>query len=568
MSKTLAIVGARLNSSRLAGKHVLDLAGKPLIERLWNRLTLCHEVNSFELATTADDFNKPLIAWAMASQISCYPFKGDVNNLMARLDKIIQRQAPDFIIYICGDCPLIDPDFIDHALAKLKASNNDSIKLLDSVSSIHEGMSFYSRKGWEKLMSVSLCAISKEHVGYADKISPILDYLSISDSADYSKIKHRFSVDTQADYRFMAEVYRRWYENHSAESIVSLKWVQKQLIDDPQLVAFNIHVKQKAADKHYSKVSLYCHVSKDIGTGHLKRCALIAEALQEQLGLGTQINVKGIPNSLPWLQSSVIWFDDDTQLLTKMQQDENPLFILDFHPNFIDMRALERSCINSQAQGKRLLALDKLSALLRNIDKLFIPGFYSRIRDPKISFGWQNYLFSPVASCKKKQQVLILTGGSDALDYGQSLPHLLEQAIKPNWQYIWVRGPLAREPKINEKSIIQTYLNPNNLPQLIAESSIILSCYGLSFFESIAAQAATILLPVKHLCEQSELDALTAYEYCLVTTSLSEAVFRLERLQDNVEVRSQLIDKASKVFADIKGMSKLLTTVSELLAKN
>ena len=53
-----------------------------------------------------------------------------------------------------------------------------------------------------------------------------------------------------------------------------------------------------------------------------------------------------------------------------------------------------------------------------------------------------------------------------------------------------------------------------------------------------------------------------------MTTSLSEAVFRLERLQDNVEVRSQLIDKASKVFADIKGMSKLLTTVSELLAKN
>ncbi|MDP5132749.1 MAG: NTP transferase domain-containing protein [Paraglaciecola sp.] len=568
MSKTIAIVGARLNSSRLAGKHLLDLAGKPLIEQLWRRLTLCQEISSVELATTSDDFNQSLVAWALKQQISCHPFEGDVNDLMARLDNIIQRQAPDFIVYICGDCPLIDPEFIDHALNKLKNSDKDSIKLHDGVHSIHEGMAFYSRKGWEKLMSVSLCAMSREHVGYADRITPVLNYLCISDSADYSKIKHRISVDTQADYRFMVEVYRRWYENHSAESIVSLKWVQQQLVEDPQLAAFNTHVQQKAADKHYAKVSLYCHFSKDIGTGHLKRCALIADALQERLGLGTQINIKGIPCSLPWLQSTAFWFEDDTHLLTKMQQDENPLFILDFNPSFIDMNVLEKNCINAQAQGKKLLALDKLAALLDNIDKLFIPGFYSSIQSSKVSFGWQNYLFNPIVPRKKQQQVLILTGGSDALGYGQTLPHLLEQAINPNWQYIWIRGPLAAAPMIDHHSSIQVNHNPNNLPQLLAESSIILSCYGLSLFESIAAQAATILLPVKHLCEPAELQALSAYEYCIVTTRLSEAVLHLERLQVNDELRCQLIDKVSTVFIDVNGMSELLKIVSELLAKN
>lgn len=568
MPKTLAIVGARLNSSRLSGKHLLDLAGQPLIEQLWRRLEICQEIDSIELATTSDSFNKPLVDWARARHISCYPFEGNINDLMARLNCIIERNNPDFIVYICGDCPLIEPTFIDHALRKLKASDKDSIRLQEGVNSIHEGMAFYSRRGWNKLMSVSHCKMSKEHVGYGDKITPVLNYLSIADSADYSQVQHRISVDTQADYRFMTEIYLRWYRNHSVESIVSLQWVQQQLIEDLELAKLNTHVQQKDATKQYDKVSLYCHISKEIGAGHLKRSSFIADALQEQLGLGTEINVTGDPCSLPWLSSNISWFENDLQLLKKMQQDKNPLFILDFHPSFIDLNLLQRNCISAKSRDIKLLALDKLTGLLENVDKLFIPSFYSSIQGPKVSFGWQNYLFSPTVNRQKKQQVLILTGGSDSLDYGQTLPHLLERAIKPNWEYIWVRGPLASEPQINKTSRIQVYHNPHNLPQLLAESSIILSCYGLSLFESIAAQAATILLPVKHLCEQAELEALSDFELCLVTTSLSEAVLQLEQLQDKVNLRSKLTEKAGAVFADIQGGSKLLTIVSELLSKH
>lgn len=574
MTKILAIIGARLNSSRLPGKHLLPLAcddkgtSQPLISHILARLKQSNLITDIELATTADDFNQPLVKWAQEQKVTCVPFEGDVNNLMARLDKIIQRRTPDFIVYICGDCPLIDPEFIDHALANLVTSGRDSIKLLDEVRSLHEGMAFYSKAGWDKLMSVSLCAMSKEHVGYADRITPVLDTLKITDSADYSKLKHRISVDTYADYRFMAEVYCRWYKTHCASSIVSLQWVQQQLLNVPDLAAINAHVQQKAANKKYAKISLYCHVSKDIGTGHLKRCALIAEALQDQLGFGTQICVKGMAVPFPWLKTTAIWFEDDTQLLNKMEQDENPLFILDFHPDFIDIKSLERICINARQQGKKILALDKLVALLDNIDKLFIPSFYTYKLDSKISFGWQNYLFEKIATRSKKKQVLILTGGSDALNYGKTFPALLEPELKPEWEYIWIRGPLAAKPEISETSRIKIYHSPANLPDLMAESSIVLSCYGLSLFESIAAQAATILLPVKNLCEQVELDALSAYEVCLVTTSLPEAVDQLLSLQENLNLREKLIAKATAAFADVQGISNLLIILRELLVEN
>ena len=60
-AKVLAVVAARLNSSRLPGKQLLDLAGEPLIERLFQRLQQVAEIDQLVLATTADPYNQPLL---------------------------------------------------------------------------------------------------------------------------------------------------------------------------------------------------------------------------------------------------------------------------------------------------------------------------------------------------------------------------------------------------------------------------------------------------------------------------------------------------------------------------
>ncbi len=60
----LAVIGARLNSSRLPRKHMLDLAGKPLIARIFERLERVSVIDKLVLATTADDYNKPMVTWA------------------------------------------------------------------------------------------------------------------------------------------------------------------------------------------------------------------------------------------------------------------------------------------------------------------------------------------------------------------------------------------------------------------------------------------------------------------------------------------------------------------------
>ncbi|MBR9726728.1 cytidylyltransferase domain-containing protein [Shewanella intestini] len=569
MPKTLAIVGARLNSSRLPNKHLLELAGKPMIEQIWRRLNQCSELDLIELATTADKFNQPLINWATSQNVNCTPFEGNVNDLMARLDFIIKKHQPTHIVYICGDCPLVDPDFIDHAVKALKhAQYKDSIKLDSAIESIHEGMAFYTLAGWNKLMRASQCEMSREHVGYADSLSPVLNKLIIKDSEDFSIIKHRISVDTQADYRFMSEVYHRWFEEEHNEDIVSLLWVTQQLFKDEKLASINDHVNQKAPERQYPIVSLYCQVSSLVGLGHLKRCSLIAESLQERLSVSTEIIILGEASQLPWLKTKAVWLNEPAQFLTHIEKDLNKLFLIDLHPEHFPLEELKRVCQQKQSQGTPIVALDKMSALMPYSDLLFIPSFYSEITGPKVHFGWENYLLPSISETEKENIVLILTGGSDALNYGAELPDLLLPALLPDWRYIWVQGPMSAPPNLAEDARIECLKNPMNLPELIAKAKIVITCYGLSLFESLAQGAAVILLPTKHLCSENELKELDHQRVCEIVETIDDIGTLLLQVQNNPQHYSKLIEKSRSLFTDKSGLTILAEHVGTLLNKN
>ncbi|MCG9729225.1 NTP transferase domain-containing protein [Shewanella sp. Isolate13] len=286
----IAIIGARLNSSRLPGKHLLPLAGKPIIEHIQNRLEHCQTLTDIVLATTLDEFNQPLINWANNNS-QCLAYSGDVNDLMGRINAVVEQYQADIVVYICGDCPLIDPGFIDHAVNQLRQNPQaDSISLAPDVRSIHEGMAFYTRQGWDNLFVNSVSDMEKEHVGYANQRCHCLTPLLIQDSDDFSGVEHRISVDTDADYRFMQQIYQRWYAQNSSAPIVPLKWVVDTLKQEVSLRQINGHVKQKKADQQYPSVSLYCaYRAADDALYQLS--VKLGAALQEHYGLGTQLHV-------------------------------------------------------------------------------------------------------------------------------------------------------------------------------------------------------------------------------------------------------------------------------------
>jgi spore coat polysaccharide biosynthesis protein SpsF (cytidylyltransferase family) len=567
--KTVAIIGARLNSSRLPGKHLLPLAGKPLIERLLQRLHHCKNLDEIVLATTKDSFNKPLTNWAQ-NQVECYAHSGDVNDLMGRIDAVVSSHNADIIVYICGDCPLIDPLFIEHGIQALKANTDaETIILSPEIKSIHEGIHFYSRKGWNKLIQKSKEPMEREHVGYADSKYHILRKLCIEDSGDYSAVNHRISVDTHADYEFMSQLYKLWYKDQAPKSIIPLDWIISQLQKNSSLLALNAHVIQKNPEHAYQKISLYCHVSKYIGMGHLRRCALIANTLKETYGLGTHIHIQGDYTKIPWLNGQISWYGNQENLFKAMDSDNNHTWIVDFHPEHISTNWLIEICKNiKKRNGTTIIALDKLQCLLDVADKLFIPSFYSELASEKVSFGWDNYILPPFINTIKKKQVTILTGGADALGYGISLPLLLEKNIPDSWEIQWIQGPYAAKPNLPENiKRWHLHLNPSNLQEIISNSKVVVACYGLSLIESLRSNATTLLLPVRALCDAKELSLLKSLNCCFIADKDDDIAILLNQIFTDKTAVNICHQNAVKLVKNINGVNILGHIITENINK-
>ncbi|MDJ0837239.1 MAG: NTP transferase domain-containing protein [Acidobacteriota bacterium] len=297
MTAVIAFVGARLSSSRLPGKHLLDLAGKPLIERLFERLERIPSLDRAVLATTDEAVNQPLIDWARATGRACFAWPGDVNDLVGRIDAAVKETAPSVLFYICGDCPLIEPTLIERMIAALKHHPSaDFVRVRGEKGKkvIHQGIDAYPISTWRRLVSASTLPHEREHVGAATaKFADQASFIYIEDEPIFFSMEHRLSVDTPSDYRFMSQVYRDWHAEHPDDSIVDLRHVIRRLQTEPQLRAVNAEVKQKGVLEQSLPVLLVTAADDTVGLGHLRRMLPPARALQDGAAAGVQMLIQG-----------------------------------------------------------------------------------------------------------------------------------------------------------------------------------------------------------------------------------------------------------------------------------
>jgi spore coat polysaccharide biosynthesis protein SpsF (cytidylyltransferase family) len=553
----IAIIGARLNSSRLPGKHLKPLAGVPMIKRLTDRLKRSEMIDQIVLATTADTYNEQLIEWA-DGHVSAYAHPGDVDDLIGRINQVVINTNATTVAYICGDCPLVDPGFVDHAIrALLSDPDADTVALAADVVSLHEGMHFYSRAGWDRLVAASRDAMEREHVGYADRDGAILNTKRIQDSDDFSLVEQRISVDTAADYQFMNRIYQLWFDTQPADSIVPLNWVQQQLAEHHRLGAINAHVVQKVPNRTYGSVTLFCHASPRVGLGHLRRCSLIADSLQEHFGLGAQVHVLGPPKALDWVPSNCTWHESLGVFEAAMKRDLAAAWILDFHPDHIATQKLAQHCqLKKARQPTAIVALDMCSPLVDVADLWFVPAFYNEQGPEFACYGWQNLILPPRIDLPNVRRVLVLTGGSDALGYGTSLPAIIEDAVPEDWPILWVQGPYAAPPSPLKSARWEIRKSPDNLSALIAESEVVLSCYGLSLIEALRSGSRTLLLPPKGIISDRELQAFIAEDCCLVATKTEQIPKLLDTCLDPKAMRHKTA-KCLELLSEADGSKRL-----------
>jgi spore coat polysaccharide biosynthesis protein SpsF (cytidylyltransferase family) len=123
--RRVAIIQARMSSSRFPGKVLEPLMGMPLIVFMVQRVRMARLLDAVLVATSNDATDDVLADTLAQYGISC--FRGDLNDVLDRFYQAAVQAGADHVVRLTGDCPLMDADLIDTALRGLAERSLDYI---------------------------------------------------------------------------------------------------------------------------------------------------------------------------------------------------------------------------------------------------------------------------------------------------------------------------------------------------------------------------------------------------------------------------------------------------------
>jgi len=233
----VAIIQARMGSTRLPGKVMAEIAGKPVLWHVVYRVRQAQQVDEVVVATTDKAADQAIIDFASAEGILV--FRGSEEDVLDRYYQAAKWIGADVVVRITADCPLIDPQIIDRVIAHYLNGN------FDCVSNTHpptypdgldvEVFSFDAlEKAWKEARRLS----EREHV--TPYIWKNLDKFRLSNVENTEDLSHlRWTVDEPQDLEFVRAVY-----NHLGRELFNMFDVLNLLKKHPELLEINSRIER------------------------------------------------------------------------------------------------------------------------------------------------------------------------------------------------------------------------------------------------------------------------------------------------------------------------------------
>ena len=237
--KTVAIVQARLGSSRLPGKVLVDLAGDTMLARVVERLRAARSIDDIVIATTTKETDEPVVREARRLGVAAW--RGSEQNVLARYIGAARTFRAGAVVRITSDCPLLDPETIDRVVGALRSAP------VDYASNTHvrtypRGLdveAFYLET-LERIFNLATSASAKEHVtAYLMEKPDAFALRHVTTEIDDSDL--RWTVDTEEDLALVRTLYA---ELGLGRTIVPYRDVVAAVRARPEL-ATNGHIMQK-----------------------------------------------------------------------------------------------------------------------------------------------------------------------------------------------------------------------------------------------------------------------------------------------------------------------------------
>jgi spore coat polysaccharide biosynthesis protein SpsF len=237
--RVVAIIQARMGSTRLPGKVLKDLAGDTMLARVISRLRATNLINEVLVATTNLPVDDAIVAECRRCCVRVA--RGDQDDVLDRYFQAAQLAGADVVVRITSDCPLIDPEITEKTIRAF-LENQPDYASNTIVRTYPRGLDteVISLKALARAWTEARKPYEREHVTpYLLEHPSDFVLLSVTGDGDYSGF--RWTVDTLEDLEFVQAVYFRLGRK------LGFSWrdVLDLLNRAPELLELNRSVKQK-----------------------------------------------------------------------------------------------------------------------------------------------------------------------------------------------------------------------------------------------------------------------------------------------------------------------------------
>ena len=240
--KTLAIIQARMGSTRLPGKVLKKICGKPILHHMVNRLKYAKYIDDLVIATSINDKDDAIYNFCKQNDLNC--FRGSEEDVLSRFYDAAKLYAADFVVRLTGDCPLIDPLIVDKVIIKnLEFKADYTSNIIERLYPRGLDVELINSNALEQANNSAKKQYHREHVTPYIYENPDKFYI-VSQKAEGIFIRPdiRITVDTIEDFQFVKTIFERL----NKEDKIFYTWDIINLIEkEPDLLKINSNVKQK-----------------------------------------------------------------------------------------------------------------------------------------------------------------------------------------------------------------------------------------------------------------------------------------------------------------------------------
>jgi spore coat polysaccharide biosynthesis protein SpsF len=240
--KIVTTIEARMTSSRLPGKVLLPVLGKPMLHHLTERLREVPSVHEIILATTVNPADDLLANFATDEGMRTY--RGSENDVMARVIGAAESAEADVIVEITGDCPLMDPDIVEQAV-QMYLNHRAAYVGNACVRSYPDGMDVqvFSLEALKLSASMTDDPLDHEHVSLHMRNHPeIFPHLHLIAPPSLHWPELGLTLDEEEDYLLIKKIFETL---HPVNPCFSCLDVIQLLKGNPDWLAINRHVGRK-----------------------------------------------------------------------------------------------------------------------------------------------------------------------------------------------------------------------------------------------------------------------------------------------------------------------------------